>query len=488
MDSSKKKIISLIIVIVLVLCCIFGFKSCSKDTTSSSQKEVTETTTNNQDNDQTTDEEETQDEEVVTSDTTTITTTTSTKKSSSTSKKASVKKIVATASTTSSTTVTPTTTAVEKKDLSNFTVTGINASYTYTGSEIKVEPIVKDGNTTLVKGTDYTLSYKDNIKKGTATVIITGINNYTGSISKTFNIVKVNPYREKVLSINTNNKTLYEAGESNLTSSDVVSINGVDCYVLKVDTENNKAQLITKDIYATSYFDDVICASSTNEERYENTALTSFMNSFYSNSTTGQGLNSDEYIVDSYFTYYKAGGSSIGGCYEWVLSDKLFALDAKDAQDYASKFSWDATNTKSGFWVSATNIYQNNPTYGQSSLAGYCLSNAGTFENKVGNDSSIGARPTFWISLEDEAPTYTLNTFSTQFNGGTYARAYYASEGTIILTFTGGSGYRFTEFKVNDKDKMADVVDLDNGYKKATIHVDNADAISIWINYSPPAV
>ena len=49
--------------------------------------------------------------------------------------------------------------------------------------------IVNDKSVTLVKGVDYTLSYTNNTAIGTATAIATGIGNYTGTISKTFEIV-----------------------------------------------------------------------------------------------------------------------------------------------------------------------------------------------------------------------------------------------------------------------------------------------------------
>ena len=58
----------------------------------------------------------------------------------------------------------------------------------YTGAEIKPEPAVKVGNTLLVKDRDYTLSYENNVKAGTATVTIKGINNYSFAITKKFNI------------------------------------------------------------------------------------------------------------------------------------------------------------------------------------------------------------------------------------------------------------------------------------------------------------
>jgi len=59
----------------------------------------------------------------------------------------------------------------------------------YTGSAIKPTPTVKDGNKTLTRNTDYTLTYKNNTNAGTATVTVTGKGNYTGSKSVTFRIL-----------------------------------------------------------------------------------------------------------------------------------------------------------------------------------------------------------------------------------------------------------------------------------------------------------
>lgn len=61
-------------------------------------------------------------------------------------------------------------------------------SATYTGKGVGPAVIVKYGNRTLKKGTDYALSYKNNVNVGYGTVIITGKGNYVGSVSKKFRI------------------------------------------------------------------------------------------------------------------------------------------------------------------------------------------------------------------------------------------------------------------------------------------------------------
>ena len=60
----------------------------------------------------------------------------------------------------------------------------------YTGSAITPEPVVKNGEVTLVSGKDFDFSYDKNINAGenTATVTISGKGNYTGTASQTFTI------------------------------------------------------------------------------------------------------------------------------------------------------------------------------------------------------------------------------------------------------------------------------------------------------------
>ena len=67
------------------------------------------------------------------------------------------------------------------------TVQNISAK-TYTGSAIKPLPAVKYGGKTLKRGTDYTISYSNNINAGTAYVIIKGKGSYSGTVKKAFTI------------------------------------------------------------------------------------------------------------------------------------------------------------------------------------------------------------------------------------------------------------------------------------------------------------
>ena len=78
---------------------------------------------------------------------------------------------------------------INSASISGATVTLAAISYTYDGTAKKPTVTVKSGSTTLKSGTDYTVSYKNNINVGTATVTVTGKGNYTGTASgKTFKI------------------------------------------------------------------------------------------------------------------------------------------------------------------------------------------------------------------------------------------------------------------------------------------------------------
>lgn len=62
------------------------------------------------------------------------------------------------------------------------------ADQPYTDSAVTPGVTVLDGETALVEGKDYTVSYSDNTNVGTATATVTGTGNYTGTVSKTFRI------------------------------------------------------------------------------------------------------------------------------------------------------------------------------------------------------------------------------------------------------------------------------------------------------------
>jgi len=78
---------------------------------------------------------------------------------------------------------------IDKADIAGATVTLSQASYKYDGKAKEPDiPTATFGNRTIYKGVDYTISYKNNIDPGTATVVLTGMRNFTGTKEVAFQI------------------------------------------------------------------------------------------------------------------------------------------------------------------------------------------------------------------------------------------------------------------------------------------------------------
>ena len=110
--------------------------------------------------------------------------------------------------------------ALSRISISKASVTLSTSTYAYDGKAKKPGVMVKLNGKTLKNGTDYTVSYSNNIKVGTAKVTITGKGNYTGSVSKTFKI-KNNFKKATVSGISTKAFT-----GKNITQSITVKYNG----------------------------------------------------------------------------------------------------------------------------------------------------------------------------------------------------------------------------------------------------------------------
>lgn len=74
--------------------------------------------------------------------------------------------------------------------ISDADITLSQTSYTYDGSERKPSVTLTYNDIKLTSGTDYTVTYKNNINAGTATVEITGAGIFGGTTNKTFTINK----------------------------------------------------------------------------------------------------------------------------------------------------------------------------------------------------------------------------------------------------------------------------------------------------------
>ena len=77
---------------------------------------------------------------------------------------------------------------IDRKALKASNATLARTEYVANGTLRKPAVTVKDGTKTLVKGTDYTVSYSNNKVAGLAKATITGKGNYKGTVTKYFNI------------------------------------------------------------------------------------------------------------------------------------------------------------------------------------------------------------------------------------------------------------------------------------------------------------
>lgn len=94
--------------------------------------------------------------------------------------------------------VDPTPPQPEENDISRCSVAIRPGAYTCDGTEKRPNVTVRDGENLLVENTDYTVRYEDNINIGKARIIITGMGNYRGTVTKCFIIVKAQEkFREK---------------------------------------------------------------------------------------------------------------------------------------------------------------------------------------------------------------------------------------------------------------------------------------------------
>lgn len=117
----------------------------------------------------------------------------------------------------------------------------------YTGEETNIDDqlILMDGETgkVLVKDTDYTLTYKDNIEIGTATVYITGIGEYEGYTNEVqYSIVKRTEEHAKV-TLTSYNATLYKSQQMKLSAK----VDGVMSDDVEWKSSNEKVAKVSAD-------------------------------------------------------------------------------------------------------------------------------------------------------------------------------------------------------------------------------------------------
>ena len=152
-------------------------------------------------------------------------------------------------------------TITEAKLLSKCKVTAIK-NQTYTGTAITPEPVVKDGKTTLVKDTDYSVSYDNNKEIGKASVILTGMGKYTGVKRVDFQIVPAVAFNKAKVALKAKDGSNYTGGS--YTGEEVRP----DSYELTVvvkgaDKKNQTVSLVEGTDYTVSYQNNVKAGKAT---------------------------------------------------------------------------------------------------------------------------------------------------------------------------------------------------------------------------------
>ena len=100
-------------------------------------------------------------------------------------------------------------------DLADAVVTLASDKVYYTGNPVYPSVSVTYEGAALIVNTDYTLNYTDNTNIGAATVTVTGMGEYTGSVVKTFQIVMAN------------DAWLFDISKTSSTPDDTYEISGL---------------------------------------------------------------------------------------------------------------------------------------------------------------------------------------------------------------------------------------------------------------------
>ena len=196
--------------------------------------------------------------------------------------------------------------ALSRISISKAIVTLSTSTYAYDGKAKKPGVTVKLNGKTLKNGTDYTVSYSNNTKVGTAKVTITGKGNYTGSVSKTYSIK--NDFKKATVS-GISNKSY--TGK-NITQSITVKYNGKTLkngtdYTVSYSNSKNIGTATVKITGKGSYTGTITKTFKINPAKQEIQKLTAKSKAFFvdwaqKGSATGYEI---QYATNSKFTSAK---------------------------------------------------------------------------------------------------------------------------------------------------------------------------------------
>lgn len=335
---------------------------------------------------------------------------------------------------------------ISPKTISGATIVDVANQPYNNGTAITPTPAVSDGGTPLTVGTDFTYSYENNINAGTATVKITGKGNYTGTASKTFQIIRADlaitvsitgwvvggtPNAPSVSGNLGNGAVTYQykvkdAGDNTYSSTVPTAEGNYTVKATVAQTANYNAASATADFAISTKAPQTVTAGNLTV-KYGDT------DKAVSASTNGDGTIS--YSVKSGSEYVEVN-SSTGALTIKKVGTATITVTASETDSYAAA-SKDITVTVAPLAVTAptadTTVFTyngQNQAYGVTETANYTVSNglqknAGNYtvtvalkdkDNTVWVDSSDTADKTFGFEIKKATITITAKDKSAYVN------------------------------------------------------------------------
>ena len=275
---------------------------------------------------------------------------------------------------------------IKKCNISKTTISLSSTSFVFNGCSRKPTVTVKLGNKKLLQSGDYKLSYSNTVNAGTVKITITGIGNFTGSVTKTYTIKKASMSKATIVvarsayyytgnyncpavsvklgNITLKNGTQYKVryqnnkaiGQATVTIKGMGDMTGTVVRTFKIVPKRvtNFSQVLYKYTAATIMWDKVPGATgyqvfySVNGGSYINLGHTT------SNSYKKTGLNPN----NKYYFCVRAYGISNGQVWYGPVSQRFLAVTQPAipkvslvASSYSVKAVWDKVPGAYGYEV-----------------------------------------------------------------------------------------------------------------------------------------
>lgn len=215
--------------------------------------------------------------------------------------------------------------------------------YQYDGKEKKPGMVMSYQGMSLKEGKDYTLSYSNNVQPGTATVTVTGIGNYTGTLYRTF-IIEGKPSEPTINPTKPSPGTVTKPTAKPSSTTKVIKLNDE----VQIDKENsfhyNVTNAADKEDNSVVVDDNTV---ATDIAAYVNNIFSTLPEGFFVNGkieiTKNVVVDGVKKTVDDkfYATVFDDSGKAVSTV-ELKQNDKVtvtvpFSEDIKDTVTYAVK-------------------------------------------------------------------------------------------------------------------------------------------------------